>query len=78
MANQIFINLAVQDPEKSMAFYTAMGFKNNPQFSDESGKCMVWSDNIIQKNNFIKNTFDVSTNGTLLLNIFSQNYWDKS
>jgi uncharacterized protein len=46
MANQIFINLAVQDPEKSMAFYTALGFKNNPQFSDESGKCMVWSDNI--------------------------------
>ena len=46
MANQIFINLAVQDPNKSMAFYTALGFKNNPQFSDDNGKCMVWSDNI--------------------------------
>lgn len=46
MANQIFINLAVKDPNKSMAFYTALGFKNNPQFSDESGKCMVWSDHI--------------------------------
>jgi predicted lactoylglutathione lyase len=46
MTNQIFINLAVQDPAKSMAFYTALGFKNNPQFSDESGKCMAWSDNI--------------------------------
>lgn len=46
MANQIFINLAVEDPIKSMDFYTALGFTNNPQFSDDSGKCMVWSDNI--------------------------------
>lgn len=29
-----------------MAFYSALGFTNNPQFSDDSGKCMVWSDNI--------------------------------
>ncbi len=46
MANQIFINLAVEDPNKSMEFYTTLGFTNNPQFSDDSGKCMVWSDNI--------------------------------
>lgn len=46
MSNQIFINLAVKDPNKSMGFYTALGFTNNPQFSDDSGKCMVWSDNI--------------------------------
>ncbi len=46
MANQIFINLAVKDPNKSMDFYAALGFSNNPQFSDDSGKCMVWSDNI--------------------------------
>ncbi len=29
-----------------MDFYTALGFTNNPQFSDEQGKCMVWSDTI--------------------------------
>jgi predicted lactoylglutathione lyase len=46
MAKQIFINLAVQDLQKSMDFYTALGFSNNPQFSDDSGKCMVWSENI--------------------------------
>ena len=46
MAKQIFINLAVKDLQKSMDFYTAMGFTNNPQFSDETGKCMVWSENI--------------------------------
>lgn len=46
MAKQIFINLAVKDLQKSMDFYTALGFTNNPQFSDDSGKCMVWSDSI--------------------------------
>jgi len=46
MAKQIFINLAVKDVNKSMEFYAKMGFSNNPQFSDESGKCMVWSDDI--------------------------------
>lgn len=46
MTKQIFINLAVNDVQKSMAFYTALGFTNNPQFSDESGKCMVWCENI--------------------------------
>lgn len=47
MAKQVFINLAVKDLLKSMQFYTALGFTNNPQFSDESGKCMVWSDSIM-------------------------------
>lgn len=46
MAKQIFINLAVKDLKKSMDFYTALGFTNNPQFSDDAGKCMVWSDTI--------------------------------
>jgi len=46
MTKQIFINLAVKDLQKSMDFYTALGFTNNPQFSDDSGKCMVWSENI--------------------------------
>ncbi|MFC5682969.1 VOC family protein [Flavobacterium sp. MAHUQ-51] len=46
MAKQIFINLAVKDLKKSMAFYTALGFTNNPQFSDDAGKCMVWSESI--------------------------------
>jgi uncharacterized protein len=46
MAKQIFINLAVKDLQKSMNFYTALGFSNNPQFSDDTAKCMVWSENI--------------------------------
>lgn len=35
------------------------------------------TDNLMENNNFIGNTFDVSTNGNLTLNIFSKNYWDK-
>jgi predicted lactoylglutathione lyase len=46
MNKQIFINLAVKNLQKSMDFYTALGFTNNPQFSDDTAKCMVWSDNI--------------------------------
>ena len=46
MAKQIFINLAVKDLQKSMDFYTALGFTNNPQFSDDAGICMVWNENI--------------------------------
>jgi predicted lactoylglutathione lyase len=46
MAKKIFINLAVKNLQKSMDFYTALGFTNNPQFSDDTGKCMVWSENI--------------------------------
>ncbi len=31
----------------------------------------------VEKNNFVGNSFDVSTNGTLVLNNFDHNYWDK-
>lgn len=34
-------------------------------------------DNEITSNNFIANTFDISTNGDLVLNTFNGNYWDK-
>jgi uncharacterized protein len=46
MTKQIFINLPISEMKASMAFYTALGFKNNPQFSNEDGACMVWSDTI--------------------------------
>ena len=46
MTKQIFINLVVKDLKKSMDFYVALGFTNNPQFSDDTAKCMVWSENI--------------------------------
>ncbi len=34
-------------------------------------------DNEVRSNNFLGNTFDVSTNGSTVLNTFNGNYWDK-
>ncbi len=39
-----------------------------------NANCM---ENRVKRNNFIGNTFDVSTNGTVVLNEFSENYWDQ-
>ncbi len=36
MATQIFVNLPVKDLQKSVAFFTRLGFKFNPQFTDET------------------------------------------
>lgn len=49
-------------------------FKSNGWGMKIQANCM---DNVINNNNFIGNTFDVSTNGTLTLNTFNNNYWDK-
>ncbi|HSD14444.1 MAG TPA: VOC family protein [Flavobacterium sp.] len=46
MRSQIFVNLPVKNLEKAMGFYTKIGFKNNPQFTDETAACMVFSEEI--------------------------------
>lgn len=46
MSRMIFINLPVVDLKTSMTFYTELGFTNNPQFTDETAACMVWSEAI--------------------------------
>jgi predicted lactoylglutathione lyase len=43
---QLFLNLPVNDVEKSMAFYLALGFTMNPLFTDMDQKCLVYSDSI--------------------------------
>jgi uncharacterized protein len=47
MSKMIFVNLPVADLSKSMAFYGALGFTNNPHFTDETAACMMWSENIM-------------------------------
>ena len=42
----IFVNLPVTDLTKSVAFYEALGFTSNPQFSDETAASVVWSEAI--------------------------------
>lgn len=46
MSEMIFINLPVVNLKASMAFYEALGFENNPQFTDETAASMVWSEAI--------------------------------
>ena len=46
MSKQIFLNLPVSDLPKSMAFFKALGFTNNPQFTGDDGACIVISDTI--------------------------------
>jgi hypothetical protein len=43
---KIFVNLPVKDLDKSMAFFKALGFTFNAQFTDETAACMVISDDI--------------------------------
>lgn len=42
----IFVNLPVTDLSQSIAFYTAIGFTQNMQFSDDTAACMVLSESI--------------------------------
>lgn len=46
MSTTIFVSLPVKDPKKSVAFYEALGFKSNPEFSDETTGCVIVSDTI--------------------------------
>lgn len=46
MNPMIFVNLPVAELPRSIAFYSALGFVQNPQFSDDAGACMVLSDTI--------------------------------
>lgn len=44
MSRMIFINFPVSDLPRAMKFYEAIGFTNNPQFTDETAACMVLTD----------------------------------
>ena len=46
MATKIFVNLPVKNLDKSIEFFTKLGFKFNPQFTDETATCMIVSDDI--------------------------------
>lgn len=46
MSRMIFVNLPVADLERSEAFYAALGFRNEPRFSNDAAAMMVLSDTI--------------------------------
>lgn len=45
-AKQIFVNLPVKDLKKTVDFFSKLGFKFNPVFTDENATCMVISEDI--------------------------------
>jgi predicted lactoylglutathione lyase len=46
MVSRIFVNLPVKELPRSIAFFTALGFTFNAQFTDENATCMIVGDNI--------------------------------
>ena len=46
MPKQIYVNLPVKNLDRSVAFFTRLGYQFNPQFSNENAACMIVGDNI--------------------------------
>jgi uncharacterized protein len=46
MGRKIFVNLPIKDMERSQAFFRALGFAFNPQFTNAQGACMVIAEDI--------------------------------
>ncbi|MDA8444224.1 VOC family protein [Paracidovorax valerianellae] len=46
MATQIFVNLPIQDLPRSVAFFTALGFRFDPRFTNDQATCMIVGENI--------------------------------
>lgn len=46
MGTKIFINLPAKDLQTTTRFFSKLGYKFDPQFSDENAQCMVVSDDI--------------------------------
>ena len=46
MPRMIFVNLPVADLKRATAFYESIGATRNPQFSDDTASCMVFSETI--------------------------------
>jgi predicted lactoylglutathione lyase len=44
MARKLFVNLPVRDLRRSVDFFTELGFTFNPNFTDETGTCMIVSE----------------------------------
>ncbi len=46
MSQKIFVNLPVKDLNKSIEFFTKLGYSFNPKFTDQNATCMIVSDDI--------------------------------
>jgi predicted lactoylglutathione lyase len=64
MATKIFVNLPVKNLNKSIEFFTKLGFSFNQQFTDETATCMIVTDDI----------FVMLSNGRKVQNLYSQGH----
>jgi uncharacterized protein len=46
VTTKIFLNLPAKDLNKTIEFFTKLGFKFNPQFTDENATCMIVGEDI--------------------------------
>ncbi|MDB5946808.1 MAG: hypothetical protein JWQ33_1834 [Ramlibacter sp.] len=46
MGRQIYVNLPIRNMQRSQAFFKSLGFSFNPQFTNDSGACMIVADDI--------------------------------
>lgn len=66
MATQIFVNLPVKDLNRSVAFFTALGYTFNPQFTDENATCMIVSEEHIYVMLLVDTHFQTFTSKTIV------------
>lgn len=78
MTTEIYINLPVKDLTKSIEFFSELGFKFNPQFTDKNAACMIIGENIYAMllleeffKTFTKKEIADSRNATEVINAFS-------
>ncbi len=45
-SRQLFVNLPVENLDRTIAFFAALGFGFNPKFTDENATCLVISEHI--------------------------------
>lgn len=77
-SRKLFVNLAVDDLDRSVAFFTALGFEFDPRFTDETATCMLVGEDayvmLLTKpkfGQFTKTPIVDSTKGTEVILAFS-------
>ena len=46
MHQNIFVNLPIENMARSQAFFNALGYRFNPEFTNDQGACLVVGDNL--------------------------------
>ena len=66
MRKQIFVNLPVKDLKRTMDFFGRLGFKFNPQFTDQNAACMIIEEDSIYAMLLVENYFKTFTKKELV------------